>query len=136
VSWRFPADRIELVRNFTDVAVTAGSGPGSYGAYVGPLSSEKGLDLLLRGLKLAGDSEFVVVGDGPLRAELQTLAEVLRLQRTRFEGRVAAEEVESFLRGARFVAFPSRSNENAPLAALEALAAGRPAPGRQHRRAS
>jgi glycosyltransferase involved in cell wall biosynthesis len=126
VSWGFPDDRIELVRNFTDVAVTAESRPGRYGAYVGRLSSEKGLDLLLRGLKLAGDPEFVVVGDGPLRAELQTLTEALRLQRTRFEGRVAATDVERFLRAARFIAFPSRSNENAPLAALEALAAGRP----------
>jgi glycosyltransferase involved in cell wall biosynthesis len=126
LSWRFPPDRIALVRNFTDVAITGDSRPGRYGAYIGRLSSEKGLDLLLRGLKLAGDPPFVFVGDGPIRAELQMLAEALRLRRTRFEGRVAAAEVERFLREARFVTFPSRCYENAPLAALEAMAVARP----------
>jgi glycosyltransferase involved in cell wall biosynthesis len=57
---------------------------------------------------------------------LQTLAEALRLRRTRFEGRVATAEVGRFLREARFVIFPSRWKENAPLAALEAMAVGRP----------
>ena len=41
LSWQFPPDRIELVRNFTDVAVATASRAGSYGAYVGRGSRAK-----------------------------------------------------------------------------------------------
>jgi glycosyltransferase involved in cell wall biosynthesis len=126
LSWEIPPDRVELVRNFTDITVASESRQGSYGAYVGRLSSEKGLDLLLKALVLAGDPPFRFVGDGPARPELQALATALGLRRTRFEGRVATAEIEPFLRDARFVSFPSRWNENAPLAALEAMAMGLP----------
>jgi glycosyltransferase involved in cell wall biosynthesis len=125
VEWGIEARRVEVVRNFTDVRGEPAA-PGGFGAYVGRLSSEKGLDVLLRALARAGDPPFEIVGDGPLRGELEALAGALGLARTRFTGLLPHEEVVAVVGRARFVAFPSLWDENAPIAAMEAMAMGRP----------
>lgn len=125
VEWGIPVERVEVVRNFTELHPVV-SGPGEFGLYVGRISSEKGLDVLLKALALAGDPPFVVLGDGPLLEDLRRLGGDLGLERTEFRGRVTGEEVVDTLGRASFVALPSLWDENAPLAALEAMAAGRP----------
>ena len=125
VEWGIARDRIEVVRNFTEV-VPDGAQPGERGMFLGRLSAEKGIDVLLRALAGAGDPPFAIVGDGPLREPLAALAAELALRNTQFLGRVPAEDVPSLLRSSRYLALPSMWDENAPLAALEALAAGRP----------
>jgi glycosyltransferase involved in cell wall biosynthesis len=115
-----------VIRNFTDLPPASEATPGRTGVYIGRLSSEKGLDVLLRALRLAADPPFTVIGDGPERSKLQSHAAHLGLKRIRFAGRVPAREIRPMLERARFVAFPSRWHENAPLAAIEAMVAGRP----------
>ena len=122
--WGIDEQRIRLVRNFTEVG-DARRPPGSFGLYVGRLSSEKGLELLLRALARAGDPPFRVVGDGPLEDGLRELAGELGLRRCEFVGRQTSAEVASSLAESRFLAMPSACHENSPLAALEAMAAGR-----------
>jgi glycosyltransferase involved in cell wall biosynthesis len=125
-SWGFDEERIRLVRNFTDVKAMAASPPGSFGMYLGRLSSEKGLEVLLRALRQAGDPPFRIVGDGPLESGLAELAADLGLERCLFLGRKTPDEVTSLLKECRFLAMPSLCHENSPLAALEALTVGRP----------
>ena len=124
--WGVPMEKLRLIRNFTQPVTDADSAPGEYGAFAGRLSSEKGLNVLLDALRNAGDPPFRILGDGPDLGRLRRTASELGLVHTRFEGRAPAETVDQVLRGARFVALPSLSNENAPLAALEAMARGRP----------
>ena len=124
--WEIPLDRIAMIRNFTRLDPVASSDPGSYGIYVGRLSSEKGLHFLLGALRAAGDPPFKFLGDGPLLDDLVAQAGRLGLQRAEFVGAVPAEEVNGFVSQARFLVMPSESHENSPLAALEALACGRP----------
>ena len=72
IEWGIPADRIEVIRNFTDL--TPGNAePGTTGLYLGRLSAEKGLDVLLHALAEAGDPPFHFVGDGPAGPELEGL---------------------------------------------------------------
>jgi glycosyltransferase involved in cell wall biosynthesis len=125
LEWGFPPERVTVVRNFTDTFAPLAQ-PGTYGTYLGRLSDEKGLDVLLRALAEAGDPPFRLIGDGPARGSLQALAARLGLAHTEFCGQVAPSRVPSLLRAARFVVFSSVWDENAPIAALEALAAGRP----------
>ena len=125
-TWGIKTERVSLVRNFTDVEVASEETPGSFGMYVGRLSSEKGLEILLRALERAGDPPFRIVGDGPLDNELRALAGDLRLERCEFVGRKTSAEVASTMKECRFLAMPSLCHENSPLAALEAMAAGRP----------
>ncbi len=125
LEWGFDEARVVVVRNFTTVPEKT-TEPGAYGLYLGRISSEKGIDVLLEALKAAGDPPFRIAGDGPVLGELEALAAELGLRNTEFVGRLAPDRVIQALRGCRFVALPSLWDENAPLAALEAMAAGRP----------
>lgn len=125
LDWGFDESRVEVVRNFTTVRSDSIE-PGSFGLYLGRISSEKGIDVLLRSLQKAGDPAFKIVGDGPMLHDLKRLASDLRLRNTEFLGRLGHDEVRRAVSGSRFVALPSSWDENAPLAALEAMAMGRP----------
>jgi glycosyltransferase involved in cell wall biosynthesis len=126
VTWGFAEAQIKLIRNFTDISPAESVEVGSFGMYLGRLSREKGLDVLLEALRKAGDPPFWFVGDGPLRVDLENLSQEQGLMNARFLGRVDSDVVRSLLRQCRFLAMPSLCDENAPLAALEALGAGRP----------
>ena len=126
LDWGLPEDRITLVRNFTELPSGASPEVGDAGLYLGRLSFEKGLPQLLRALCQAGDPPFQIAGDGPLEAALRRLAAGLGLRRVRFLGRLDYAQATRLLAASRYLALPSIWDENAPLAALEALAAGRP----------
>ena len=71
-----------------------------------------------------GDIEFLIVGDGPLRGRLETLASKLGLEsRIHFLG--ASDEVSSVLKLFDVFVLSSRS-EGVPNAVMEAMAAGLP----------
>lgn len=92
--------------------------------YVGRLSQEKGLQLLIEAWRIAEPNglRLVVLGDGPLRTELDAKEH----ENIEFQGRVSAETVREEMKRARFLAYPSQSFEGAPLVLLESLAAGLP----------
>lgn len=96
---------------------------------VGRLSPEKGVDLFLRALSLLGRPDStapgaLIVGDGPERADLETLARDLGLHdQVAFAGTVAT--MDAVYRGIDLLVIPSRS-EGLPNALLEALAADLP----------
>jgi glycosyltransferase involved in cell wall biosynthesis len=125
LEWGMPAERVRVVRNFTSFPLGSPD-PGAYGMYLGRLSAEKGLDVLLRALEQAGDPPFRIVGDGPERDALGALAGALGLRNTEFLGQVPADRVGPLLARCRFVVFSSVWDENAPIAAMEAMAAARP----------
>ena len=125
LEWGFDGERVEVVRNFTTVHENSAE-PGVYGLYLGRISSEKGIDVLLRSLRKADDPPFKIVGDGPILEELKELAARLELRNTDFLGRLEHDAVRAVLRESRFLVLPSSWDENAPLAALEAMALGRP----------
>jgi glycosyltransferase involved in cell wall biosynthesis len=125
-AWGIPEHRISTIRNFVPSIAPAPSNVGDVGVYVGRLSDEKGLPLLMEALALAGDPRFRIIGDGPLLGDLKSLGARLGLRRTEFAGRVDARDVHRAVAGCRFLVMPSLCQENAPLAALEALAVGRP----------
>jgi glycosyltransferase involved in cell wall biosynthesis len=126
LDWGVPEGRVALVRNFTHLPPDASPQVGDAGLYLGRLSLGKGLPELLRALRQAGDPPFRIAGDGPLAAPLRRLAAELGLRRVRFLGRLDRAEASGVVAASRYLAVPSIAGENAPLAALEALAAGRP----------
>lgn len=127
LDWRIAPERVETIRHFTHGIRTSMVGPvGTYGMFVGRLSMEKGVDVLLRALRRAGDPPFRIVGDGPARPALERRAHELSLRNTTFMGWLARDALAELVKGARYLAVPSVWEENAPLVALEALAAGCP----------
>lgn len=127
------ADRRRVVPGSVDAEAIAGAKPAtvfSEGAiprigYLGRLSREKGVDVLLKAFSLLlrelPEGELAVAGDGPLRARLEAQARTLAPGHVLFLGRV--EDAPAFLRAVEIYAQPSR-REGQGLAALEALAAG------------
>ncbi|MEO7715286.1 MAG: glycosyltransferase family 4 protein [Capsulimonas sp.] len=88
-------------------------------ASIARLSPEKGVDVLLEAARLVPELQFIIAGDGPLRAELEEKAPA----NARLIGRV--DNVCVVLSAADAVAVPSRL-EGQGIVALEALAARRP----------
>jgi len=92
--------------------------------FVGRLSEEKGVNVLLDAWRLAHPAalRLRIVGDGPLRERIsRNLPQGVELV-----GRLSPVEVASEMLSARALAFPSISFEMQPLVVLEAFAASLP----------
>ncbi|MDX6534870.1 MAG: hypothetical protein QOF68_2614 [Gaiellales bacterium] len=124
----YPAERIRVIPNCVTAAVYEPQyEPGEKILYLGRLSREKGLDVLVRASALSG-VPAQIAGEGPQRPELERLiaetgapVELLGFR----QGNELAETV----RAARAVVMPSRCHDNAPLAVIEAMAWGKPVAG-------
>ncbi|MEK6221414.1 MAG: glycosyltransferase family 4 protein, partial [Chloroflexota bacterium] len=95
---------------------------------VGRVVYQKGIDLLLRALAGIPDLEWVlrVAGDGPLRAELLTLAGELGIaERVEFLGWQSKDELVKRYCEANLYVYPSR-HEGMPNVVLEAMSSGLP----------
>lgn len=126
VHWDIPLERTTIVPNYVDPPSQKRTGTGDFGVYVGRISPEKGLDVLIRALVLAGDPPFKIVGDGPVYAEVRRLAADSGLRRTEFLGHLPSETVMDVVNDCRYLAMPSMGEEVFPLAPLEAMAHGKP----------
>lgn len=92
--------------------------------YVGRLSKEKGLSVLIEAIAgvEAADLQLDVIGDGPERRALERQAG----PRVRFLGRLSPQQVRDQMVRARALAFPSICYENFSMTVAEAMAAGLP----------
>ena len=122
----FPADRVIAKTNF--VAPDPGVGVGLSGGaiFVGRLSEEKGIDLLVKAWKrIAAPLPLTIVGDGPLAEMAQAAAR--DDSRITWLGRQPVEEIYRLVGDAGFLVLPSRCYENCPKTILEAYSKGTPA---------
>ena len=122
-----PAEKVHIKPNFV-----AGNPPvvdwdqrGNYAIFVGRLSSEKGLRTLLQAWRQwgAGAPELRIVGDGPMRAELEAEAAGSSI---RFLGRLENGATRAQIGAARLLIMPSEWIETFGLALAEAFAFGTP----------
>lgn len=94
--------------------------------YFGRLSEEKGLRTLLEAVAGNPGLSVKLIGDGPLREELERLTVARQLHNVRFLGYLSGAQFRKEIRDAMLVVLPSESPENNPLAVLEAFALGKP----------
>lgn len=104
--------------------------PGAYGDYVlsvGRLEANKRVDLIVRALALADRRlRLVVVGEGPLRKQLEQLAASAGVSnRVTFAGGVSEQGLVDLYGGARAVVFPP-FDEDYGYVTLEAFLARKP----------
>jgi colanic acid/amylovoran biosynthesis glycosyltransferase len=105
--------------------------------FVGRMVEKKGLADLLQALAGWREApELLVIGDGPLRIELERTAASLGVRAT-FLGVQPSRSVADAMRSSRLVVMPSKRDasgdcEGLPVASLEAASTGRPVVGYAH----
>ncbi len=107
-----------------------GQGPhlGGYALFVGRLSEEKGVSVLLEAWSdLSLDVPLRIVGDGPLSGKVATAAQHDR--RIEYLGRLTQGEVRHQMRDAAVLIVPSLWYEAFPMVVVEAYACGLPVVG-------
>lgn len=124
-----PAHKVVVKPNF----VAPDPGPGcarerrDFAVYVGRLSPEKGVRTLVESWRQRPGIALKIIGDGPLRAEMESTVESAGLSPTvHILGALPREQVYALLRSARFAIVPSECYENFPVAIAEAFACATP----------
>jgi glycosyltransferase involved in cell wall biosynthesis len=127
LAYGIPESKIEVVPHFIDLEGRAPRFESEARvAFVGRLSEEKGVDVLLRAMKEVRHLTCAIIGDGPEKQKLHALAEELKLDNVEFLGALHNEELEREIARAKAIIIPSQSYETFGLTALEAYAWGKP----------
>jgi glycosyltransferase involved in cell wall biosynthesis len=122
-----PAGRIRVKPNFVLPPSRTREGAGSHVLFLGRLSQEKGVDLLL-GAWSESLGRLLIAGDGPARLSLEKQT-VSHGDSIEFLGALSRERCMDLLRDARALVVPSRWYEGFPVVIAEAYAHGVPVIG-------
>lgn len=118
-----PAEKFAVKPNFVIDHPIPMETRGSHFLYIGRLTEEKGIDVLLNAF--AGTNyELRIAGDGPLKADI--LAFSARYSNIRYLGMLDSEGIRTALAECSALVFPSTWFEGMPMTLIEAFAAGTP----------
>jgi glycosyltransferase involved in cell wall biosynthesis len=139
----FPTGKLEVHYIGIDIPESVMLPPlGATGTvlFVGRLVEKKGLDTLIDAMAALEPRdpalELAVIGDGPLKADLERRAKAAGIK-ARFEGWKSEAEVRKAMRRALLLAVPSRTasggdSEGLPTVIMEAMALGVPVVATRH----
>lgn len=120
-----PAEKLALKSNFLHSVPEPGEGKGGYAVYVGRLSIEKGLGVLLEAWRrLDRQIPLKILGDGPMAGLVTEAAR--EMPEIEWLGRRPSHEVYEIVGNAAFLVFPSEWYETFGQVAIEAFAKGTP----------
>jgi glycosyltransferase involved in cell wall biosynthesis len=123
----FDANKIVVKPNFVDQDPGPRQRVGDYAVFAGRLSQEKGVATLVAAWEhVQPDIPLKIVGDGPLRGDLEAQAKKRGLTGITFCGRLSRDETIATVKGARFQITPSLWYEGFPRVIVEAFACGVP----------
>lgn len=132
VEFGIPKEKIVVINNFIDhynlPRLDSVSGDtDNYFLYFGRLSKEKGIDFLCEAFHDLGKSfKLKIVGDGPIKKELQNKIEKLSLNnQIEILGYKTGEDLNNLIHRAKAVILPSLCLENMPYSLLEAMHLGK-----------
>jgi glycosyltransferase involved in cell wall biosynthesis len=126
-----PSDRIFVKPNFLPDPPEPHYSHDGYALYLGRISSEKGPSILINAvnimrLRLMNRLHVKIVGDGPLKTDLEDLLKAGGIKDIEFTGRKSYQECMRLLQDTQFLILPSLCYENFPLVIREAYACGKP----------
>ncbi len=122
--------RVEFLFNFVDVSAFLPFFDAEEKSivYVGRLSYEKGIATLIDAVK-GIDVVLKIIGDGPIKEELECKVEKEDISNVRFLGYRKGNDLQNEIRKAMFLVIPSEWYENNPRTVIEAFALGKPVVG-------
>jgi glycosyltransferase involved in cell wall biosynthesis len=122
-----PPDKVLVKPNFVDPDPGERRGVGEYVIFVGRLTAEKGLRTLISAWALLERRiPLIIVGDGPLRSELEQEAVKKGMRNVAFTGALPNAETLALTKGAKFLIFSSEWYETFGTTIVEAFACGVP----------
>jgi glycosyltransferase involved in cell wall biosynthesis len=119
-----PDQQIMVKPNFVMPDPLPGEHQAGFALFVGRLSAEKGVELLLQTLSRLPDIPVKIVGDGPLSERVHEFS--AKSNSIQCLGRLDREATLGLMRDARLLVFPSESYEGFPRVIVEAFACGLP----------
>ncbi len=122
--WGEPPSKLKFVPNPAFTGECTAQRDGDYFLLIGRLSSGKGFENVIRALAKLPHLKIRIAGRGPDEAKLKQLAKTLQVSNIVFLGFLNKEKLQAERRHALALVVPSVWYENAPLAALEAMAEG------------
>lgn len=123
VSEGYPADRVAVVPNMCDAGgITHTNELGEYVGYVGRVSPEKGVNLLVKVAEKHPDIPFQAAGAYSKAPELVHKAPT----NFKFLGHLQRNRVDTFIEQSRFIVLSSIWYEGFPMILVEAMLQGRP----------
>ena len=123
-----PPSKIFIKPNFVAASeISAKSNNAGHALFLGRLSQEKGVEVLLRAWRRIKKTPLKIAGEGPDKEALEALVKKLGLKNVAFTGFLDREACAAAMREARFLVLPSIWYEGMPMVLLEAFAMGKPA---------
>jgi glycosyltransferase involved in cell wall biosynthesis len=124
--WGKGAANLEFLgKPFNATHYKISSGDTGYILFLGRLSDEKGVDILVRAMKSAPDAHLKIAGSGNYREFLENFAKQENITNVEFLGPKYGEELEQLFNECRFLVVPSLWHENFPYVMMEAFARGK-----------
>lgn len=120
----YPGELIHTKPNFVPTDPGVGSGAGGYPMYLGRLSQEKGIAVLVKAWDQMPDSPLMVVGKGPMQDDIEALTQ--RHAKVTHEPWVSFPRLGELLGNAAFLILPTMNYEGFPKVIVEAYAHGVP----------
>ena len=121
-----PASKLFIRPNFLDRDPGIGEELRDYALFVGRLSEEKGLTTLLEAWRGLPKVPLKIIGDGPLRPQLEGFVRQHALMQVELIGFVHQDVVLAYLKRASFLVMPSVWYETFGRTIIEAYATGTP----------
>lgn len=126
-----PGEKVFVKPNFPANPPAPGNAEGKYAVFLGRLSKEKGVDILIEAFKIlhTDSSEafsLKIIGDGPLRMQVKEKIDVEKIRKVELTGQKGFEECMGILGHAGFLVMPALCYENFPMSIAEAFACGKP----------
>ncbi len=115
-----PAEQIHIKPNFVASAALPDWTSRRGGLFVGRLSTEKGLDVLVEAVKILGTTGIEVIGNGPLMVRTAVAFG------EQYLGFRSLDEIMARMRSALFLIVSSICYENSPRTIVEAFSCGLP----------
>lgn len=121
-----PPSKIKLKTHFLKNDPGVGNHDGDYAIFVGRLTEEKGIPLLLEAWRQIPEIPLRIVGDGPLMGMAQAYVDEHAMTWVTLLGQQPRNETLRLIQGAKALIFPSQWYEGIGLTIIEAFACGTP----------
>lgn len=117
-------EKMFLKVNFLTIEPEGNSRDYNYALFLGRLVDYKGIETLMNAFKISPSFNLKIIGDGPLKKEVQGFASTH--SNIEWLGRIGRDAVLEAIRNSTFVIFPSECFENMPMVILESFVFSKP----------